>query len=176
MDVPLLKHSRQDSWSTHFTWNSCTPVYCSLRTIVFWLVTYSSVFVETSGAHTLLGTVIQLLNPASVHLFTDKSAGDLHWTNPRVVWEHPYSDQWERAIITRLIRVDQSQGSKSARRERGREREREGENLDIMKAPLLRRAALKITLDIRQFNFLHPCIWCIRHSYLTQVDLAYLGV
>ena len=113
------------SWSTHFTWNSCTPVYCSLRTIVFWLVTYSSVFVETSGAHTLLGTVIQLLNPASVHLFTDKSAGDLHWTNPQVVWEHPYSDQWERAIITRLICVDQSQGSKSARRERGRERGRE---------------------------------------------------
>jgi hypothetical protein len=29
-------------------------------------------------------------------------------------------------------------------REREREREREGENLDIMKAPLLRRAALKI--------------------------------
>jgi hypothetical protein len=53
-----LKHSCQDSWCTHFTWNSYTPVYCSLRTIVFWLVTYSSVFVETSGAHTVLGTVI----------------------------------------------------------------------------------------------------------------------
>ena len=121
-----LKHSCRDSWSTHFTWNSFTPVYCSLRTIVFWLVTYSNVFVETFGAHTLLGTVIQLLNPASVHLFTDKPAGDLHWTNPRVVWEHPYSDQWEWAIITRLIRVDQSQGSKSARREGEREGEREG--------------------------------------------------
>ena len=80
-----LKHSRRDSWSTHFTWNSYTHVYCSLRTIVFWLVTYSSVFAETSGAHTLLGTVIQLLNPASAHLFTDKPAGDLHWTNLRVV-------------------------------------------------------------------------------------------
>jgi hypothetical protein len=110
-----LKHSYQDSWCTHFTWNSYTPVYCSLRTIVFWLVTYSSVFVETSGAHTLLWTVIQLLNPASVHMFTDKSAGDLLWTSPRVVWEHPYSDQWERAIITRLISVDQSQGQEGGR-------------------------------------------------------------
>jgi hypothetical protein len=28
-------------------------------------------------------------------LYTDKLAGDLLWTNRWVVWENPYSDQWE---------------------------------------------------------------------------------
>ena len=49
----------------------------------------------TCGAHTLLGTVIRLFIPASVHLYTDKLAGDLLWTNWWVVWEFTYSDQWE---------------------------------------------------------------------------------
>ena len=75
-------------------------------------VTYSCVFGKTHGAHTLLGPVIQLFIPASVHLNTDKPAGDLLWTNPRVVWEYPYSDQWEPSNITRLIRIDQSHDSK----------------------------------------------------------------
>ena len=89
------KRFRRESWSTHFAWNSYMTVYSSLRTLVLKRVTYSSVFVETCGAHTLLGTVTLLFIPASVHLYTDKPAGDLLWTNPRVVWEHPYSDQWE---------------------------------------------------------------------------------
>ena len=42
--------------------------------------------------------------------------------------------------ITRLICVDQSQGLKSAK---DREGEREGEIIEMKKAPLLRRAALK---------------------------------
>ena len=42
-------------------------------------------------------------------LYTDKHAGDFLWTNPRVVWEYLYSDQWEPSNITRLICVDQSQ-------------------------------------------------------------------
>ena len=42
--------------------------------------------------------------------------------------------------ITRLICVDQSQGLKSAK---DREGEREGEIIEMTKAPLLRRAALK---------------------------------
>ena len=33
----------------------------------------------------MLGTVIQLFIPAYVHLYTDKPAGDLLWTNLRVV-------------------------------------------------------------------------------------------
>ena len=36
-----------------------------------------------------------LFIPASVHLYMDKTAGELLLTNPRVVWEYPYSDQWE---------------------------------------------------------------------------------
>ena len=48
-------------------------------------LTYSDVFIETLGAHTLLGTVMQLFSPASVHLYTDKPAGDLLWSNLRVV-------------------------------------------------------------------------------------------
>ena len=73
-------------------------------------VTYSDVFIELLGAHTLLGTVMQLFSPASVysvHLYTDKPAGVLLWTNLGVVWE--YLDQWEQSNITRLICVDQSQ-------------------------------------------------------------------
>ena len=37
---------------------------------IFNQVGHSSVFVETCEAHTLLGTVTQLINPASVHLGT----------------------------------------------------------------------------------------------------------
>ena len=58
----------------------------------------------------------------------DKLAGELLWTNLRVIWEHPYSDQWEAEQDNQINRVDQSEGSKSAWRER---RERE---IDIMKA------------------------------------------
>jgi hypothetical protein len=28
-------------------------------------------------------------------MYMDKPTGDLLWTNLRVVWEYPYSDQWE---------------------------------------------------------------------------------
>ena len=31
---------------------------------------------------------------STVHLYTDKPVGDLLWTNPWVVWEYPYSEQW----------------------------------------------------------------------------------
>jgi hypothetical protein len=48
-------------------------------------VTYSDVFIEPLGAHTLLGTVMQLFSPSAVHLYMDKPAGDLLWTIPRVV-------------------------------------------------------------------------------------------
>ena len=58
----------------------------------------------------------QLYSCLFQHLYTCTS------TNLRVVWEHPYCDQWEPSNITRLIRVDQSQGSKSAKRYRERER------------------------------------------------------
>jgi hypothetical protein len=114
-----------------FARNSYTPVCCSLRTIVLWLVT--SVFVEGSGAHTLLGTVIQVFNPASVHLYTDKPADDLHWTNLRVVWEYPYSDQWEpnqykqTDLCLSITGLEKCQG----------EGKREGEIIDFKKAPLL---------------------------------------
>jgi hypothetical protein len=47
-------------------------------------VTYSDIFIETLRAHTLLGTVIQLFIPASVHLYMDKPAGYLLWTNLKV--------------------------------------------------------------------------------------------
>ena len=43
----------------------------------------------------MLGTITRLLIPASVHLHMDKPAGGLLLTNPRVIQEHPYSDQWE---------------------------------------------------------------------------------
>jgi hypothetical protein len=45
-------------------------------------LTYYGVFIESLGAHTLLGTfihLIQLFILASVHLYTDKPAGDLLW-------------------------------------------------------------------------------------------------
>ena len=32
---------------------------------------------QACGAHTLLGTVVRLLIPASVHLYTDRTAGGL---------------------------------------------------------------------------------------------------
>ena len=83
----------------------------------------------------MLGTVTRLFIPASVHLYTDKPAGDLLWTNPRVVCEYPFLTNERRANITRLIRVDQSQGLKSA--------QREIERIEMKKAPLLRRVALK---------------------------------
>ena len=74
----------------HFAWNSHTAYSCLFQPLYACTcpnlqVTYSDVFIETLGAHTLLGTVIQLFIPASVHLYTDKPAGDLLWTNPRVV-------------------------------------------------------------------------------------------
>ena len=37
------------------------------------------------------GCLFQPLNT----LYTDKPAGDLLWTNPWVILEHPYSDQCE---------------------------------------------------------------------------------
>ena len=75
---------------------------------------------NSSVAHTLLGTVLLKLVKHTLclehlysclfqPLYTDKHAGDFLWTNPRVVWEYLYSDQWEPSNITRLIRVDQSQ-------------------------------------------------------------------
>ena len=54
-----------------------------------------SACVDTCEAHSLLRAVSQLFIPASVHLHTDKPAGDLLWTNLLVIQEHPYSDQWE---------------------------------------------------------------------------------
>ena len=42
--------------------------------------------------------LLRLFIPASVHLYTDKPAGDLLWTNLRVVWEYHYSDQWDWSV------------------------------------------------------------------------------
>ena len=53
----------------------------------------SGVFVKTCEAHTLLGAVTPLLNPASVHLYMGKSADDILWTNLQVILKYPYSDQ-----------------------------------------------------------------------------------
>ena len=64
-------------------------------------VTYSSVFVESCGAHTLLGTVIRLFIPACVRLYRDKTA-----ENTLILTIESLSK------ITRLIRVNQSQASK----------------------------------------------------------------
>ena len=55
------------SLPSHFAWNRYTTVYSSHLKIVLGLVTYCRVFVETCWAHTLLGTVILLFIPASVH-------------------------------------------------------------------------------------------------------------
>jgi hypothetical protein len=99
-----LQHFRWDLGSKHFALNSHTAVYSSLCMRVLaqtcrWQ--YSDVFIETLGAHTLLGTVIQLFIPASQHLYTDKPAGDLLWTNLRVVWEYLYSDSMWRIMSGR---------------------------------------------------------------------------
>jgi hypothetical protein len=48
------------------------------------LARHSIVFFETRGANTLLGTVTRLFNQASVHLYTDKPAGEFLWTIGRV--------------------------------------------------------------------------------------------
>ena len=55
-------------------------------------VIYSDVFIEPLGAHTLLGTVIQLFIPASVHLNTDKPA-----TVPR---------KWKCYFSARFLRMN----------------------------------------------------------------------
>ena len=51
---------------------------------------------QPTASVTSFSTHIQLFVPASVHLYTDKPASDLLWTNLQlpVVWEFPYSDQW----------------------------------------------------------------------------------
>jgi hypothetical protein len=105
------------------------------------LVAFSSVFVETCGAHTLLGTVTRLFIPAYVHLCMDNllvtySGQTRGWSESTLILNND-----SRIAITSLICVDQSQGLKSAKRERERERE----IIEMKKAPLLRRAALKIS-------------------------------
>jgi hypothetical protein len=152
-----LKHCHRESWSTHFAWNSYTPVHCSLCTLVhgqtsrlLCTIVYC-VFVNTCGAHRLLGTVTRLFNPASVHLYMDKPADDLLLTNPRVVWEHPYSDQWEpsqhnqtdpRRPIAGLEKCHGEGDSGKANGSCGGTI-----RLEMKKASLLRRAALKTCLQ-----------------------------
>ena len=55
-------------------------------------VTYL-VFLSSPVEHTLWSEQVYccLIQP----LYMDKTVGDLLWTNPRVISEHPYSDQWE---------------------------------------------------------------------------------
>ena len=101
-----------------------------------WVLTV--VFYSRIAEHTLCLEQLHSFYSSPVHLYTDKPAGDLLWTNPRVVWEHHYSDQWEpsqtdpRRPITGL--------------EKFQEIDREGERIEMKKAPLLRRAALKIII------------------------------
>ena len=101
-------------------------------------------FVNTCSAHFMLGTVILLYRYCLFQpLYT------CTWTNMRVTYSGQTRGWSESTLIltndstiakTRLICVDQSQGLKSAK---GRERGREGEIIDMKKAPLLCRAALK---------------------------------
>ena len=46
-----------------------------------------SVFINTKGAHTKLGTAIHFFIPAFIHLYTDipVGLGELLWTNQRVI-------------------------------------------------------------------------------------------
>jgi hypothetical protein len=111
-----------------------------LCTIVYWLITYSSVFV---GAHTLLGTVTRLFNPASVHwqtcgwLTLDNSAGGLRAPLFWPMRAEPIQPDWSASTNHRAWKVPRGE------RERGKEREREGEISETKEAPLLRRVALK---------------------------------
>ena len=78
-----------------FTLNSNTAVYSSQCTLVHgqtwgWL---------TCEAHTLLGTDTQLFIPAYVLLYMDKPAGDLLWTNPRVIWDRIFCNQSQARIF-----------------------------------------------------------------------------
>jgi hypothetical protein len=120
--VSELKHSHRNSWSTYFTWNSYTPVYCSLRTIV----------------HRQICGWLKLDKPAGglrASLFWPMRASHYNQTDPR----------WP---ITGLEKCQ----------EIGRERERY--NLDMEKAPLHRRAALKILKISHLTNILDawPCL------------------
>ena len=62
-----------------------------MRRMIFTWPNSSEVLLNCIGAHTLLGTwnsqtaVQVLLIPASVYMYTDKSVGDLLWTNPQVI-------------------------------------------------------------------------------------------
>ena len=63
-------------------------------------------------AHTLLGTVTQLLIPACVHLYMDKPLVCLLWTHRRWSKSTPILTSEIPCKITRLNRIDQSEGSK----------------------------------------------------------------
>ena len=67
-------------WCMHSAWNSNAAVYSSLCTL---------------PAVKCFMLMVARFGFDSVHFYTDKSAGDLLWTNLRVIWEYPYSDQWE---------------------------------------------------------------------------------
>ena len=111
---------------SHFTTSTKQMAVVIFRTLyIFTLLGHSSVFVETCDARTLPGSVILVFIPAFVHMYMDKPAGDLLWTNLRVIWGHSDSDQWEpkqynpippRWPITRLEKCQDRQTNRQTDR------------------------------------------------------------
>jgi hypothetical protein len=61
-------------------------------------LSYKNVLFQTSTIIEQDLATVQLYlakSAASVRLYIDKPAADLLWTNLQVVWEYPFSDQWE---------------------------------------------------------------------------------
>ena len=89
---------------TQFARNSNTTVYSSHCIIEQLYLDYPGVtFVESVSPHTLLVTNMLLFIPGSAHLYIDKPVDDLLWTNPQVIWKHPYSDQYNLLELRRPI-------------------------------------------------------------------------
>ena len=112
------------SWKWGVLRNKC---WCSTKApthILLWTVhlASSSVFVETYGTHTLLGTVLRLFIPASVQLYMDKPICDLQ----QVLWECHLLTNGSLGNITPLNRINQSQALKFVANEQsgGREQRR----------------------------------------------------
>ena len=113
------------TWAGHLCF--CWVLWCTHFAWNSYMAVYSSLWTLCTR------TNLRVIYSGQIRGWLDKSAGDL---------EHPYSDQWEPSN-----RLDQSQGSKCARRgeEREERRERRGERENWHEeSPLLRRAALKI--------------------------------